>query len=176
MMNRLSDGVSAEIPDWSREAKPFWVWDPGKSMLAALRSYQRHRLRRNPVSAALRVWALLRHRWWSAVSGADIPLTAEIGGGLILPHPNGVVVHSAARIGPNCIIFQQVTIAIQNYGVPVIGGHVDLGAGSKILGAVRIEDHAVVGANAVVLKDVPRAATAVGIPARIIPWREGPVS
>jgi serine O-acetyltransferase len=52
-------------------------------------------------------------------------------------------------------------------GAPRIGGHVDIGAGAKILGAVAIGDHAKIGANAVVLNDVPSFATAVGIPARI---------
>lgn len=170
-MNRLSDGVSAEVPDWRREYKPFWMWDPGKSLLAALRAYQRHRGSRNPLRMGLRLWALARYRWWSAISGAEIPLSTRIAGGLMMPHPNGIVIHSAAIIGPNCLIFQQVTLGSSETGTPVIGGHVDLGAGCKLLGAIRVEDHAVVGANSVVLVDVPRAATAVGIPARIIPWR-----
>jgi len=51
--------------------------------------------------------------------------------------------------------------------LPMIGGHVDIGAGAKILGNVRIGDHASIGANAVVLKDVPAGKTAIGIPAVI---------
>ena len=111
----------------------------------------------------------MRHRFWSAVTGADIPLDCQIEGGLLLPHPNGVVIHSSSQIGPNCLIFQQVTIGTGNGGIPpVIGGHVDIGAGAKILGAVHIGDHACIGANAVVLIDVPAGKTAVGIPAVII--------
>ena len=53
-------------------------------------------------------------------------------------------------------------------GCPVLGGHVDVGAGAKILGGVTIGDHAKIGANAVVLDDVPSGATAVGVPARIV--------
>ena len=86
----------------------------------------------------------------------------------MIPHPNGIVIHSAAKIGPNCLIFQQVTIGSAHGGVPALGGHVDIGAGAKIIGAVRIGDHAKIGANAVVLIDVPAGATAVGTPARII--------
>ena len=85
-----------------------------------------------------------------------------------MPHPNGIVIHPEAIIGPNCLIFQQVTVGADYDGTPVIGGHVDLGAGAKVLGPVRVHDHAAIGANAVVIKDVPRAATAVGVPARII--------
>lgn len=85
-----------------------------------------------------------------------------------MPHPNGIVIHPAARIGVNCLIFQQVTIgAIDNQPLPVIGGHVDIGAGAKILGHVKVGNHARIGANAVVLKEVPAGATAVGIPARV---------
>jgi len=84
-----------------------------------------------------------------------------------MPHPNGIVIHSKARIGPNCLIFHQVTIGSREgeKALPVIGGDVNIGAGAKILGNVRIGDHANIGANAVVLKDVPAGKTAVGIPA-----------
>lgn len=115
-------------------------------------------------------FAVLRHRFWTVVTGADIPLNSQIGGGLLLPHPNGVVVHPGAVIGPNCLLFQQVTIGFSSTGtgLPVLGGHVDVGAGAKILGDVHVGDHARIGANAVVLTDVPPGATAVGVPARII--------
>lgn len=87
----------------------------------------------------------------------------------MLPHPNGVILHPDVHIGPNCMIFQQVTIVS---GVK-IGGHVDIGAGAKIIRSVTIGDHAVIGANAVVICDVPPGATAVGIPARIIEKNRG---
>lgn len=109
---------------------------------------------------------MLRHRFWAAVSGADIPLNCRIGGGLLIPHPNGIVIHPASQIGPNCLILQQVTIGSGKSGVPTLGGHVDVGAGAKILGAVHIGDHAVIGANAVVVDDVIASTTVVGIPAR----------
>ena len=103
------------------------------------------------------------------MTGADIPLNCDIGGGLLIPHPNGVVIHPGARIGVNCLIFQQVTIGTRHgAGEPVIEGHVDIGAGAKILGKIRIGAHAKVGANAVVLSDIPAGAVAVGIPAQII--------
>lgn len=87
---------------------------------------------------------------------------------MLLPHPNGIVIHPQAVIGPNCLIFQQVTLAVGDGGAPRIGGHVDIGAGAKILGGVSLGDHSKVGANAVVLNDVPPYKTAVGIPARIV--------
>lgn len=85
-----------------------------------------------------------------------------------MPHPNGIVIHPDAEIGPNCLLFQQVTIGTRDGGVPKIGGHVDVGAGAKIIGAVTIGPNAKIGANCVVLQDIPPGATAVGIPARVL--------
>ncbi len=82
----------------------------------------------------------------------------------MLVHPQGVVIHDDAKIGPNCLILQQVTIV----GHVEIGGHVDIGAGAKIIRSVKIGDHAQIGANAVVTKDIPESAIAVGIPAKVL--------
>jgi len=71
-------------------------------------------------------------------------------------------------IGPNCLIFQQITIGARGGGIPVIGGNVDIGAGAKIIGNVNIGNHVRIGANSVVLESVPDNCTVVGIPARII--------
>jgi serine O-acetyltransferase len=160
--------ISAERPDWARERKRLFEWAPSRALLASIRSYQRHRSARGLWRLVPRVCAVLRHRCWSVVTGADIPLNCKLGGGLLLPHPNGIVIHPDAEIGPNCLLFQQVTIGANDRGVPRIGGHVDIGAGAKILGPVTIGHHARIGANAVVIDDVPQGATAVGIPARQI--------
>jgi len=158
--------VSAEIPDWSRE-KPQRFWDPGRKLILAIRRYQYWRERRNIFSGFVCKWLVLRHRFWTVVSGADIPLNCRIGGGLLIPHPNGIVIHPDAEIGVNCLIFQQVTIGTRGgAGVPAIAGHVDIGAGAKLLGSVHVGSHAKIGANAVVSSDVPSGSVAVGIPAR----------
>ena len=158
---------SAEIADWTREKKRFLAWDPSRSLIKSIRLYQRHSsgFLRRPV----RVYAILCHRFWSAITGADIPINSTICGGLLLPHPNGIVVHPKARIGPNCLLFQQVTLGgSDTSGFPILEGHVDVGAGAKVLGGVRLGAHARIGANAVVLADVPAGAHAVGVPARIV--------
>jgi serine O-acetyltransferase len=109
---------------------------------------------------------VLRHRFWAIVTGADVPLNSEIEGGLMLPHPNGVVIHPEARVGPNCILFQQVTLGTgPKPGLPKLGGHVEVGPGAKILGGVLIGDHVLVGANAVVVSDVPEGSVVAGVPA-----------
>jgi serine O-acetyltransferase len=160
--------VSAEIPDWSRESCRR-LWDPSRRLLRSIRSYQEWRTRDMPLRWLSKYW-VIQHRLWSVITGADIPLNCDIAGGLILNHPNGIVIFPGAKIGPNCLISQQVTIGTSesNPGAPVLGGHVDVGAGARILGGVKVGNHAVVGANAVVLQDVPRGATAVGVPARIL--------
>ncbi|MDB4975910.1 MAG: serine acetyltransferase [Myxococcaceae bacterium] len=164
---RVREVPSPQVPDWQRERCAALEWHPSRQLIRALRDYGRARERRDALGVLQRKWSVLRHRFWSAVSGAEIPLNAgRIAGGLMMPHPNGVVVHPEAIIGPNCLLFQQVTIGSgPRPGVPRIGGHVDIGPGAKILGGVTIGDHAVIGANAVVVNDVPAGAVAVGVPA-----------
>ena len=121
-----------------------------------------------PLSYLTKKMAVIRHRFWSVITGADIPINSSIGGGLLLPHPNGVVIHPDAQIGVNCLIFQQVTIGATQHGVPTIGGHVDIGAGAKIIGPVSIGNHARIGANAIVRSDVPPHGTFVAASGRLL--------
>jgi serine O-acetyltransferase len=162
--------ISATLPDWSRERCGFAKWEPSRRLLRSIRGYQYWRGRLGPVGFVLAKVAVLRHRFWSAVTGAEIPINSRLGGGLAIPHPNGIVINPGATVGPNCLILQQVTIGYggKHVGNPTVGGHVDVGAGAKILGGITIGDHAKIGANAVVLCDVPAHATAVGIPAKVI--------
>jgi serine O-acetyltransferase len=157
--------VSSELPDWSRERYRPFSWNPPRALLKSIRAYQ---AASGPFAALRRASAVLRHRFWSAVTGADIPLNSRIGGGLLIPHPNGIVIHPDAKIGYNCLFFQQVTIGATQAGIPKIGGHVDIGAGAKIIGPVSVGDHARIGANAVVLINVPPHGVAVGNPARLV--------
>jgi serine O-acetyltransferase len=163
-VERKSDLISADVPDWTRE-KPTQFWDPGRKLLLTLRRYQQLQDRSGFLVSCFRKSIVLRHRLWSIVTGADIPLNCQIGGGLLIPHPNGIVIHPRAKIGVNCLIFQQVTIGYRGRGksdFPEIAGHVVIGAGAKILGGLRIGAHAKIGANAVILKDVELGTVAVG--------------
>lgn len=161
--------ISSEVADWERERiKSFW--SPARQLLKSIRDYQKNAEKKGLLSRFKKKLAILRYRFWSVISGADIPLNGDIGGGLSIPHPNGIVIHPQAKIGVNCLIHQQVTIGIsrKNNTAPIIKGHVDIGAGAKIIGPITIGEHALIGANAVVVKDVPPFAIVAGIPAKII--------
>lgn len=155
--------------DWQRE-HPEHFWQPGKQLLKALRSYQRLAAKPGIFYQLAKRYYVLSHRFWSVITGADIPLNCQIGGGLLIPHPNGIVIHPQAQIGCNCLINQQVTIGVQgqNQRPPIIGHHVDIGAGAKILGNIALGDHCLIGANAVVVKDAEAHSVLVGIPARAL--------
>ena len=105
-------------------------------------------------------------------AGIELPCEARVGRRLVIEHFGGIVVSGDAVIGDDVRIRQGVTIGLKSTGVrgaPVVGNRVDIGAGAKLLGDIRIGDGAVIGANAVVLCDVPAGALAVGIPAVIKP-------
>lgn len=96
---------------------------------------------------------------------------AEFGPGLVLIHSTGIVINGAVRGGTGVLIEHQVTLGAQGRRSPTLGDDVFIGAGAKVIGAVNIGDGARIGANAVVLDDVPAHATAVGIPARVVRQR-----
>ena len=158
-----SPEASVAPADWSRE-QPQRFWDPGRQLLRALRGYQAAVDGNRTIAAK---WWVLQHRFWSSVTGAEIPLNCEIGGGLSIPHPNGIVIHPWAKIGVNCLIMHQVTLGTNgNDGAPVIGDGVDIGPGAKILGPVHVGSGAMVGALTLVMKDVAADDVVFGIPAR----------
>jgi len=104
--------------------------------------------------------------------GIELPYTVQLGRRVIIEHQGGIVIHGYCAIGDDSIIRQGVTLGNRYIDRPLdapkLGKNVNVGAGAKIFGNVTIGDRANIGANAVVLCDVPIQATAVGIPARII--------
>lgn len=101
------------------------------------------------------------------IFGCYLPYTAKIGQQFIIGYGGiGVVIHSRAIIGNNVKISQNVTIGGTNgdYGVPIIGNDVIVGAGAVIIGDIIIGSGSVIGANTVVTKDIPERSLVVGIP------------
>lgn len=106
--------------------------------------------------------------------GCYISPTAHFGLGIKFPHPIGIVIGDGVVVGQRCTIFQNVTLGAARRGegalncYPQIGDDANVFAGAVVVGKLMIGDHATIGANAVVTKDVPPGTTAVGIPARIL--------
>lgn len=115
-------------------------------------------------------------RWISQRSrrktGIEIHPAAKIGRGLFIDHGMGVVIGETTEIGDNCTLYQNVTLGGtgKDHGKrhPTLGNNVLVGAGAKVLGPFTVGDNARVAAGAVVLNEVPRGATAVGVPARVV--------
>jgi len=106
----------------------------------------------------------------SMLCGIEIPCETTIGRHFVIEHSGAIVISGDAVFGDNCVIRQGVTVGLRYTGQrasPVLGDRVDIGAGAKLLGAIRIGSDVAIGANAVVLCDVPDGCTAVGIPARV---------
>lgn len=103
----------------------------------------------------------------------EVPARAEIGRGLVLPHPGGIVLGSAS-IGDDVTIFQNVTLGARSFDAgydlsrrPILHSGVTVGSGAVILGPVTIGERATVAANSLVLADVPPTCTAMGVPATV---------
>lgn len=126
-------------------------------------------------SKLLRAPFSLVYRWMYRkarnIYGIELPYSARLGRRVVFEHQGAVVIHGDSEIGDDSIIRQGVTLGNRRldrpHDAPRLGKRVNVGAGAKILGGVTIGDDAVIGANAVVLRDVPAGAIAVGVPAQI---------
>ena len=153
----------AELGLWAVVVHRFGNWRMGI----------RSRLIRLPFSLTYR----FLYSMVEVTTGISLPYTVELGRRVRIWHQGGIVLH-ARSIGDDTQIRQNTTFGIVDNKrlteIPTIGARVDIGCGACILGNVVIGDDAKIGANAVVLRDVPPGATAVGIPARIIRPRKDP--
>ena len=109
-------------------------------------------------------------RWWT---GIEIHPGAKIGKGFFIDHGAGVVIGETSEIGDNVTIYQGVTLGGTGKDKgskrhPILGSNVFVGSGAKILGPIKIGNYSRIGANSVVLKDVPENATVTGMRARTI--------
>lgn len=127
-----------------------------------------YRMMQGSRRAGLPVLEMVFNKLNSVVGGAIIGRGAEFGPGFVLIHAQGVVINGAVKGGADVKIEHQVTIGAEKRQSPVIGDGVFIGAGAKIVGPVNIGPNARVGANAVVVHDVPADTTVVGIPAKPI--------
>ncbi len=147
-------------------------WNEPSIFIVALYRWGRwiRSLRFAPVRFLLNCVFVPVYGFMTCLVGIALPRSAEIGGGLRIDHFGAIVISPGAVIGKNCTIRQGVTIGNRKAvdDIPILGDGVDIGAGAKILGAIRVGNNVKIGANAVVLTDVPEGATAVGVPAKIV--------
>jgi serine O-acetyltransferase len=115
------------------------------------------------------------HRILSNILNIQIPLNAKVGKGLYIPHYGMMVIHPNVIIGEHCNIGHGSTIGIagrgEKKGTPVIGNYVYIAPGAKVVGKIKIGNNVMIGANAVVTKDIPNNAVVAGVPAKIISFK-----
>ncbi len=115
--------------------------------------------------------ARLMHRHYMFKFGISIPYTVEIGRGFYIGHFGTIVISGQVKIGSNCNISQGVTIGKnqrgKKQGYPIIGNDVYIGPGAKIIGNITVGNNVAIGANCVVVDDVPNNAVVVGVPGKI---------
>ncbi|MBI3043760.1 MAG: serine O-acetyltransferase [Betaproteobacteria bacterium] len=135
-----------------------------------------HRVAHGLWNAGLKWLARLVSHFSRWLTGIEIHPGATIGRRFFIDHGMGIVIGETAEIGDDCTLYHGVTLGGTSWNKgkrhPTLGKGVVVGAGAKILGPITIGDGARIGSNAVVVKEVPPGATAIGIPARIIEAQE----
>jgi serine O-acetyltransferase len=160
MFNNIRADLAAHGGDWG--AQGFW----------ALVVYRFGRWRYTVRPTLLRKPLSLLYKFVQIIAGIELPCEVPIGPGFVIEHSGGIVVSGFAKFGANCRIRNGVVIGlarVQDPCAPQFGNNVDVGAGAKVLGNIRIGDNVLIGANAVVITDVPSNSVAVGVPAIIKP-------
>lgn len=166
MFNNIKTDLAAHGGDWA--AQGFW----------AMVVYRFGRWRYTIGSSLLRkpfslLYKIL-YKCIQIITGIELPCEAVVGPGFVIDHFGGIVISGYARFGSNCRIRNGVVVGLKNPDepcAPQIGDNVDIGAGAKLLGNIRIGNNVAIGANAVVTRDVPDNHLAVGVPAVIKPRR-----
>jgi len=122
----------------------------------------------------LKLLGFVWHKVVEVITGIDLPSDAKIGKGLYIAHFGQIFIQSSVSLGDYCTLSQGVTIGLggrgDKQGAPKIGNRVYIAPGAKIFGAITIGNDVAIGANAVVTKDLPDNAVAVGIPAKVVSY------
>jgi serine O-acetyltransferase len=157
------------------KAKAAWVYgsDSKKEIIKTLVSdgtcaMLLYRLMQASRKAGLSPLAMVFNKLIIWLGGCVIGRGAEFGPGFVLIHSLGIVINSGVVGGSQIYLEHQVTIGAEKHQAPVLGNKVFVGAGAKIVGPVRLGDNVKVGANAVVVHDMPDNVTCVGIPAKVV--------
>ena len=131
-----------------------------------------HRCANKLYRMKLKLLARMVSQFCRFCTGIEIHPAAKIAAGVFIDHGAGVVIGETAEVGTGTVLYQGCTLGGTGKQTgkrhPTVGAHCVISAGAKILGNIKIGDYAKIGAGAVVLKDVPPHATAVGVPAKIV--------
>ena len=162
MFANLKEDLKAHKGDWSCQG--FWVMIVYR--FGCWRYTIKSALIRKPFSLLYKVL----YKFIQVITGIELPCEVAVGKNFRIDHFGGIIISGFASFGDNCVIRDGVTVGLRRVDDPVapqIGNNVDIGTGAKVLGGITIGDNVVIGANAVVLEDVPSNSIAVGVPARI---------
>lgn len=165
----------SNVDPTGKSAFRFWITVLGKLMIAPqVHAVLTFRIGHALSRLRLRPFGLLLKAHSLGSTGADIHPYAKIGPGFCLVHTSGVVIGQGVVVGRDCRMHQGVTIGEPGRGSraamsnPVIGDQVTIGAHAVIMGPAHVGNRAIIGANSVVVSDIPDDAIAAGIPARVI--------
>lgn len=147
-------------------AQGFWV------MLVYRFGRWRYGIRPAPLRKLFSLVYKIIYKFIQIVTGIELPCEVSVGRNFVIDHFGGIVVSGYASFGDNCRLRNGVVVGLKNVGepcAPTIGNNVDIGAGAKLLGPIRIGDNVLIGANTVVISDVPADSIAFGVPAVVKP-------
>jgi len=162
MFANLKEDLKTYKGDWSSQG--FWVMVVYR--FGCWRYTIKSALFRKPFSLLYKTL----YKFIQVITGIELPCEVTVGKNFRIDHFGGIIISGFASFGDNCVIRDGVTVGLRRVDDPVapqIGNNVDIGTGAKVLGGITIGDNVVIGANAVVLEDVPSNSIAVGVPARI---------
>jgi serine O-acetyltransferase len=164
VFENIREDFRAHGRSWSRQG--FWT------MIVYRFGRWRYGIGWRPLRIPFSMAYKLMKVWAEILTGIELPCETTLGRRFIIEHFGGIVISGDAVFGDDCIVRNGVTVGLRHTGYrgsPVIGDRVDIGAGAKLLGPIHIGDDVAIGANAVVITDVPSNSIAVGVPARILP-------
>jgi serine O-acetyltransferase len=164
MFKNLHEDLQAYGGKWG--AQGFWA------MIVYRFGRWRYRVRPAIVRKFFSLVYHILFKFVQIITGIQMPCEVDVGRNFVIDHFGGIIISGYAKFGDNCRVRNGVVIGIRRVEektAPIIGNNVDIGAGAKLLGPIRIGDNVLIGANAVVLCDVPDNSIAVGVPAVIRP-------
>jgi serine O-acetyltransferase len=185
VLSTIEADLRANVDHTRRTGLGFWVWVIGKALVTPqVQVVVLHRIASALAHTPLRPLAFVLRSIGLVWAGAEIHPDAQLGPGFALVHSNGVVIGPGVRTGVDCRINPGVVLgepgrgSSGDYGFPVLGDHVTIGAHAVVLGTIHIGTGSVVGANSVVRGDVPDNVVVIGSPTkivrRLVPFEQDP--